>query len=259
MWQKYEAYADPDFGHGFAHDIDARFWEMLLGCTLLSEGHQLLPSSDRAAEGGQPDLCVIEGDHRIWIEAIAPTRGEGGPDAVPDLEFGVENVIPIQQTRLRLTSAYWTKYRQFERYREQGVVATEDKLIIAISGSRFAIQILDDPPLPLTSLFPAGNETITVNRDTGEVIGHGLNYQPVIEREGGAIPRTAFTQPDFEIISGVLWSRIGLGNLSREVRPLTMVHNPFATTPVEHGWGPWDREYVARQTENEWIVDNIRA
>lgn len=259
MWREYEPYADPDFCHGFARDMDARFWEMLLGCTLLRERHQLLASCDRAATGGQPDLCVIEGDRRIWIEAITPTRGDAGPDAVPDLEFGKVAAIPIQQTRIRLTSAFWTKYRKFAQYLEDGVVGPEDRLVIAISGSRFAVQILDDPPLPLTSLFPAGNEVMTVNRETGEVVGHGLQYQPTIPREAGEIPRSAFAAPCFEIISAILWSRIGLGNLSRETRPFTIVHNPFAKNPVEHGWGPWDREYVARETEKEWIINNIRV
>ena len=259
MWKVYRPYSDPDFCSGIARDLDGRFWEMLLGYTLLEAGHELLPASKRAADGGQPDLCVIDGEQRIWIEAIAPTRGGAGPDQVPNLEFGVAAVIPIQQTRLRLTSAFWTKYSKFLRYIEQGVISPDDKKIVAISGSRFAMQILDDPPLPLTSLFPAGNEVVTVDRATGEVVGNGFQHQPVIEREGGSIPRTAFTQSDFELISGVLWSRIGLGNLARDVRPLTMVHNPFSICPVEHGWGPWDREYVARETETEWVIDNIRA
>lgn len=259
MWNLYRPYSDPDFCSGIARDLDGRFWEMFLGCTLLEAGHQLLPASERPAEGGQPDLCVIDGGQRIWIEAIAPMRGAAGPDGVPELKFGVVAEIPIHQTRLRLTSAFWTKYNKFVRYVEQGVVAPDDKLIIAISGSRFAVQILDDPPLPLTSLFPVGNEVVTVNRTTGDVVGYGFQHQPVLVREAGEIPRTAFTQQDHAIISAVLWSRIGLGNLSRKVRPLTLVHNPFARNPVAQGWGPWDREYVARETDNEWIVENTRA
>jgi len=43
MWATYEPYADPDFPQGFAHDVDGRFWEMYLGCTLLEAGRALLP------------------------------------------------------------------------------------------------------------------------------------------------------------------------------------------------------------------------
>lgn len=260
MWQAYEPYSDPDYCSGFAQDLEGRFWEMLLGYTLLEAGHLLLPTSERNPDGGQPDLCVIDEGQRIWIEAIAPTRGDAGPDQVPELQFdGGVQPAPMRQARLRLTSAFWTKYQKFNNYREQGIVSPEDKLVIAISGSRFALQIIDDPPLPTTSLFPAGDEFITLNRETGEVVAQGFQHEPEIVREGNPIARSAFMQPAYSMISGVLWSRIGLGNLSRQERPLTMVHNPFATNPVDHGWGPWDGEYVAREAEIEWIVDNIRA
>lgn len=55
---------------------------MYLGCSLLEAGKALLPTSERARQGGQPDLCVIDGERRIWIEAITPDRGQHGPDAV---------------------------------------------------------------------------------------------------------------------------------------------------------------------------------
>jgi hypothetical protein len=49
MWTRYEPYADPDFRQGFARDVDGRFWEMYLGCTLLEAGALcFLESSDSA-------------------------------------------------------------------------------------------------------------------------------------------------------------------------------------------------------------------
>ena len=65
MWGRYEPYADPDFRQGFARDVDGRFWEMYLGCTLLEAGRTLLPVVERQREGGQPDLCVLEDGRRI--------------------------------------------------------------------------------------------------------------------------------------------------------------------------------------------------
>jgi hypothetical protein len=82
MWATYQPYADPDFPQGFARDVDGRFWEMYLGCTLLESGRTLLPVIEGQRAGGQPDLCVIEGRRRIWIEAIAPDEGGPGPDRV---------------------------------------------------------------------------------------------------------------------------------------------------------------------------------
>jgi hypothetical protein len=82
MWASYEPYADPDFRQGFARDVDGRFWEMYLGCTLLEAGRTLLPVVERRREGGQPDLCVLEDGRRIWIEAITPDEGAPGPDQI---------------------------------------------------------------------------------------------------------------------------------------------------------------------------------
>ncbi|WP_205687804.1 hypothetical protein [Ciceribacter ferrooxidans] len=56
-WETYEPYADPDFRHGFARDVDGRFWEMYLGCTLLEAGRALLPAAERLREGGSPTFA----------------------------------------------------------------------------------------------------------------------------------------------------------------------------------------------------------
>jgi hypothetical protein len=103
MWATYEPYADPDFPQGFARDVDGRFWEMYLGCTLLEAGRALLPVVERQRAGGQPDLCVMEDERRIWIEAIAPDEGGPGPDQivrpVPMNEGGCLVAAPIRQAQ----------------------------------------------------------------------------------------------------------------------------------------------------------------
>lgn len=58
--------------------MDVRFRGMYLGCTLLEARRTLLPVADRQREGGQPDLCVLEENRRIWIEAIAPDGRAAG-------------------------------------------------------------------------------------------------------------------------------------------------------------------------------------
>lgn len=262
LWAEYEPYADCDFCEGFAQDVDGRFWEMLLGVTLLHSGHQLLHRSERSTDGGQPDLCVVEEDRRTWIEAIAPTKGEEGSDQVPDIlpinEGGGVVPVPLRETQLRTTSAFWTKSQRVQAYLEEGVIGPSDRRIIAISASRFAAVATEDPPLIMSSLFPIGAAFVRVDRNSGNVIEEGYNYAPTIERLGGEIPRTAFSGPEFSHVSGVLWSRIGLGNLSRQVRPLTMVHNPYTEVPIDQGWGPWDKEYVVSEDASGWVAHNIR-
>ena len=231
MWGRYEPYADPDFRQGFARDVDGRFWEMYLGCTLLEAGRTLLPVVERQREGGQPDLCVLEDGRRIWIEAITPDEGAPGPDQivrpVPLNEGGGLFAAPIRQAQLRTSGAFWTKAQRIARYLEQGVIGPEDTRIIAISASRFGVYVADQPlPLIMTTLFPIGDAYITIDRETGNVVDEGFHPAPFIDRERNPIPRTAFLDERFADISGVIWSRVGLGNLSRRSRPLTYVHNP---------------------------------
>jgi hypothetical protein len=265
MWARYEPYADPDFRQGFARDVDGRFWEMYLGCTLLEAGRTLLPVAGRQREGGQPDLCVLEGDHRIWIEAITPNEGAPGPDQivrpVPINEGGGFVVAPIRQAQLRTSSALWTKTQKIARYIKQGVIAPEDTRLIAISASRFVGIYFAEQPLPLimTTLFPIGDAFITIDRDTGDVLEDGFYAEPLIHRERNPIQRTAFLDDRFADISGVIWSRVGLGNLSRQVRPITYVHNPLAQVPLPTNWGIWDREFVTTRQGDGWESNDILA
>jgi hypothetical protein len=264
MWARYEPYADPDFRQGFARDVDGRFWEMYLGCTLLEAGRTLLPVVDRQREGGQPDLCVLEGDRRIWIEAITPDEGAPGPDQivrpVPINEGGGIAAAPIRQAQLRSSSAFWTKAQKIARYIEQGVIAPEDTRIIAISASRFGVYVPEQPlPLIMTTLFPIGDAYITIDRDTGDVLEEGFHASPLIHRERNPIPRTAFLNERFADISGVIWSRLGLGNPSRQVGPITYVHNPLAQVPLSTNWGVWDREFVTTRQGDGWESNDILA
>jgi hypothetical protein len=264
MWGRYEPYADPDFRQGFARDVDGRFWEMYLGCTLLEAGRTLLPVVERQREGGQPDLCVLEDGRRIWIEAITPDEGAPGPDQivrpVPLNEGGGLFAAPIRQAQLRTSGAFWTKAQRIARYLEQGVIGPEDTRIIAISASRFGVYVADQPlPLIMTTLFPIGDAYITIDRETGNVVDEGFHPAPFIDRERNPIPRTAFLDERFADISGVIRSRVGLGNLSRRSRPLTYVHNPLAQVPLATSWGVWDREFVITPRGDEWEANDILA
>ena len=262
MWQAYEPYADPDFAQGFARDVDARFWEMYLGCTFLDAGYQLLPVKDRKKDGGQPDLCVLAGERRIWIEAIAPDNGQAGPDQVvrpvPINEGGGLIAAPIRQTQLRTTHALWVKSQKMAAYLNEGVIAPDDIRIIGISASRFGVYVSEEPlPLIMTSVFPIGDQFVTIDTTTDAVIAQGYHPSFAIHKETGKIPRTAFLDARFAHISGIIWSRIGLGNLSRTVRPLTFVHNPLAERPLDTAFGLWDKEFVTSANGEAWSTSDI--
>lgn len=264
MWSTYESYADPDFRQGFARDVDGRFWEMYLGCTLLEAGRRLLPAAERQRDGGQPDLCVLEDGRRIWIEAITPDEGAPGPDQimrpVPINQGGGLIAAPIRQAQLRTSSAFWTKAQIIARYIAEGVIAEEDTRIVAISASRFGVYVTEQPlPLIMSTLFPIGDAYITIDRETEEVVEEGFHPSPLIHRNRNPIPRTAFLEERFAHVSGVFWSRISLGNLSRRSRPLTYVHNPLAQVSLPTNWGIWDREFVTTPHDEAWQSTDILA
>ncbi len=111
----------------------------------------------------------------------------------------------------------------------------------------------------MTTLFPFGDAFITIDRDTGDVLEEGFHAAPLIHRERNPIPRTAFLDERFADISGVIWSRVALGNLSRHVRPITYVHNPLAQVSLPTNWGVWDREFVTARQGEGWEARDILA
>lgn len=264
MWTRYEPYADCDFVQGFAREPEARFWEMFIGCALLDAGKVLLRSADRPRFGGRPDICVLEEGRRVWIEAIAPTRGEGDYDQIPELiplnDGGRVRNQPKRQIRLRITSALWSKFKVVKRYLAQGTIAGDDVVIVAIGAARFGLEAAGSgTPLALSSVFPIGNEFVQVRRDTLEVVGQGHEPSFKIERAGGAIPRTAFLDELFAPISALLWSRVSIGNMRRGERPLSLIHNPMARNPLPQRWGTWDREFVAARDDSGWTLSDVRG
>ena len=264
MWGIFEPYADPDFRNAFARDPEARFWEMILGYSLLDAGKTLAPVAEREHDNGCPDICVIEGERRIWIEAIAPSPGDPGPDQVvgpvPINEGGGLAQAPVRQAQLRMTSALLTKSEAFSRYLDGDVVGPEDIRLVAISAGRFGAYVSEHPmPLILSSVFPFGDEFVTVDRETGNPVAQGYEPSLAIAREAGDVPRTAFLEDAFSHLSGIVWSRIGIGNMSRNVRPISLVHNPTAAIPMPQNWGVWDREFVASEDNGAVTIRDILA
>lgn len=261
MWERYAPYADTDFVEGFAREPDARFWEMFVGCALLDAGKTLLLAADRPP-GGWPDICVVEDDRRIWIEAIAPGLGDSEQDRIPELvplnEGGRVRNQPRRQIQLRITSALWTKSKVIERYIRSGAIVREDVVLVAIGATRFGhLAGGMGLPIALTAVFPIGPEFVRIDTQTMEIVAQGFEPSFEITRAGGAIPQTAFIDKRFEHISGLLWSRVSIGNMSRRDRPLSLIHNPLARTPMPVQWGAWDREFVTTQTGEQWKVREV--
>jgi|GEM_PF-430734 len=265
LWCRFEPYADTQFRTEFARQPSERFWEMHLGCWLLDQGKQIVARSEltRAAQGNRPDFCVVEDGRRIWIEAICPNRGsDDNPDQIPDFMANAKPgevqvfAAPNREIDLRLTSALLEKSRRYQRYKTSGVVGPDDTCLVAISGGqlRYAGPTGMFCP-PARAFYPIGNEYVTFDRSTGEVVDSGFQKSVEIGRsgpQGGAsIPRTAFLESEFEHLAGVIWSRAGIGN---DTYGVAFLPNAMARNSLPERWAAWDAEYRVREEEDHFVL-----
>ena len=57
----------------------------------------------------------------------------------------------------------------------------------------------------------------------------------------------------------MIWSRVGIGHLSRDVQPITYVHNPLAQVPLPTNWDVWDLKFVTNWQGDGWASKDIIA
>lgn len=245
LWSQFRQYADRQFEVEFIADLQGRFWEMYLGCALLDAGHALVPADDRPAEG--PDICVQMKDTRIWIEAIAPGRGQGA-DAVPESPAdGKARYVPDNELMLRYRSAFFDKQKIFCGYRHKNIVEAGDITVIAISGGRFVGQVWAEMFLPriVHCLYPIGHYAVTLDRDTLEVVHEGHTYRDCIKKQSGVdIETDVFLNADNSDISAVIFSYADACNHpDRPGADFVTCHHvkPRAALPL--GWIARGREF----------------
>jgi hypothetical protein len=256
FWQRFEPYADKDFVKEFGRHPEERFWEMYLGVRLL-EGRQALRKRNqlpKKARDEGPDFCIQQGHRKIWVEVIAPSPGdEDNLDKVPDLFASGAAREARRKIELRIGSALKTKTDKFARYREKGIIGPDDSCVVAIAASQFALEAAAESgaglPLPVTTVFPFGEEVITIDPQTAEFTSLSHKYSGEIERaqkEGkkpAVVPCTAFQNEYFSGIDGLIWSHRSTGNFLGNTNDLVYVHNQLAKRPLPKRWMDWQEEY----------------
>lgn len=159
LWASYEPYADRNFVSALATHFHPRFWEMYLTCTLLELEFDVLPKE----QPDGPDICIRDDEKCIWIEAIAPERGQGS-DAVPQQRIGEPSKVPEDQIILRYTSAIKEKFEKYLKYRKEEVISAEEPYIIAVNGGNIPYTFLDDHiPRIIKAVLPIGPYSITID------------------------------------------------------------------------------------------------
>jgi len=239
LWHKYKPYADKNFKQQIQADFDSRFWEMYLTCTLLDNSIPILKVNPG------PDILVQHATGRIWIEAIAPTSGsEETLDHIPTMRPSVDAiVVPEDQIVLRYRGAIEDKYKRYQEYREDGIIAAADTYVIAVSSCKIKLAIMEtETPRIVKAVLPI--ERVWVESILGWYEDSCRRGE--IKRASGAPVRTdVFLNPEYKNISAVLYSHTDASN-----RPLTMgndfilIHNPLATNRLPEGFLKVGREYV---------------
>lgn len=251
LWERYEPYADDHFKEEISRQFHRRFWEMYLACVLMDHDHKLLPGKDKNKKknGKGPDICIEDGNCRIWIEAIAPGRGEG-PDAVPLPKLGLADYVPDEKIILRLRSAIEDKSKKYAGYIEDGILAQNESCVIAVNGWLVPSSSADfRAPFIFQAVLPIGPPYISFDRESLEVVDQGHSHRPVIQKKAGAPVSTAiFLEEEHKGISGLLYSGASVLNLpSKHGSELVFLHNPMASNPLPKGWLKIGHEF--------WIED----
>jgi hypothetical protein len=196
-----------------------------------------------------PDVCLKVNNIKIWIEAVAPSGGEG-PDAIvqPKLEIGQIHWFkpPEEKIILRYLNAIFTKYSGYNTYLVDGIIKKGEPYIIAVNGRRVPFSKTDDDiPYIVKAVLPFGNFEVDVNFETNEIVDQRYSYRSEITKANNSIvPTYIFLDKEYSGISGILFSNSDLLN-----RPLIsgtefiFIHNPLADSPLSRGWLPIGYEY----------------
>jgi hypothetical protein len=236
----------------------ARLWEMRLACALLDVGMELV----RPPQDG-PDICVIEGERRVWIEATAVEPGQGA-DAVPQIRR--MGTINRDAFMLRYTTALKKKSDQRHAFIRRGAIAAEDAFLTAINAGQLDLAHIErgsSYPDIVRAVYPIGPLhfviPVVVARDQELAAGETQvraehPYRASIPRAlaGAGIPASAFLDELFEGVSGLLFTASEPWVVDRD--KLLLVHNHLAATPVKRGWLQVGREYWYEAGEESFAV-----
>ncbi|SRR6266511_2822640 len=248
LWTRYMEHADKDFAKKIAARFHDHFWEMYLACTLKDDGKYLLPKTKWKG----PDIEIKSADFsRIWVEAVAASPGTGEDRIpLPKLDDKMWFRVPEDRIVLRYTTAIDAKYQKYMHYTDSekgNVIEKSEPYVIAVNGSKvpYAWDWDDEIPYIVQAVLPFGSPTVEINWDTPEKTTSGYEDRPEIKNvKGEGIPTNIFLRKEYEGISGVIFSRVGIHQFRNKMgKDFIFVHNPLALNRLPEGWLRMGREY----------------
>ena len=260
LWAKFAPFCpDAHFLEDARSHFLERTWEMYLACVLLEHGQQLVRPP---AKG--PDICIVGGDNRVWVEAVAVKPGDGADRVLPreargrfrETRSGVTGwggVPPTDDSLiLRYMSALDAKRQKFVGYMSDGIVKAGEPCIVAVSvaqiedaeamcETRFGV------PVAVRALFGIGPMylRVPIGSDEEATTGHHPQTE-VVKKSGTRIPTNKFGSDACAEVSGVFCTCAGIVSTPKNRgAEIVFVNNPFATAQIGAGTFKFGTEYTA--------------
>ena len=250
MWSVFEPYADSSFRSAAMQQFHQRYWEMYVAVALLHRGHAITKHGNDG-----PEFSFQVNGQRIWLEAVAPTRGVGA-DAVPEITCGERYTVPVEQVLLRFTNAFCEKQQRFAAARSKGIVKAEDAYLLAINSRGVPhAPYSGTVPFYIQALLPVGSLAMEIDKATKKVVDSYHNYRPVVKKSNEAeVSTSAFLDPSSAFCTGVLHSAVDAANHPQELGgDFSFLHNPSATHQLGSGVFPWAEQF----TFSDWQLQKI--
>lgn len=255
MWQRFEPYAGRDFVQKFPQETSERYWEMLVGTTLLDAGMNLCPCWKGGTKkwGGLDFKVDLAEGGVLWVECTTFSMGHPekadakalNPDSYPPPHFieeitrrdcersEIESItyIPggaLENIQLRIATVFENKISHAQKKR----VCGSDPVIVAIGNADVPPTIVDDHLghfLKVSELFLPIRDTGVVDLDSGTVLVEHSELQ-----KGDSPVKKPFVMDNAELVSGVIFSTRSLPNRGVPWDDgLYWIENPWAENTID--------------------------
>ena len=262
--------ADPKFITELTCGSDSKFWSCVSEALVADRlSDKAFPARSKLGHG--PDLLVLNGSRKVWIEVICPEPA-GVPDSWTSIRTGTVGAVPHQEILLRWTSAIKEKAEKLlgsadgtvPGYLARGSVGVDDVFVIAVNGCRMrhgpfsALIGISQFPYGAEAVFPIGPYQLDIDRVTLKVVKRGHKVRFHIEKPSGAsVPVSRFLDPSFAAVSAIWALDLDGSSIVGNREPTAVVHNPFAINPLPVGFLKADDEYVAVKKGDDYIFSRV--
>ena len=245
LWKKYKPYADNHFLNEIKIHFHQRSWEMYIGNVLLEKGLEL----ESGNEG--PDFII---PNIAYIECVAPTKGDPTKnDSVPEMYIAekldkivVQNV-PVDKMILRISQSIKEKVNHYKKWKGKKWFNENTPFIIAINTADLGHVDNSCMPNVLKTLFGFQYMQINIkNRSTS------YSYRDDVKKESNkVVPVNYFSNPDFNFVSGVLFSNKNVLNHPKKIGDdCIFVNNPFAKNIIDQSFVGFFNNWFASKNKN---------